>query len=318
MVLDATGEPVRASLFRRLAQVLSRTERAEFWARRAFSEVVPTLVSSGISAVPCFVASPQLGLGPAVDLRVVHRSLTDVARRGGGTLALEWHTSSPAATGRAGAFIALHAALELLARGGCPLVLVGAFDSCVDPATLRALSDANRLLGRRNPDGLLPGEGAAFVVLTRAHQGSSVPALGHVTNCALAREPHPRGLGGPYVAAGLTDILRELRQERRDRVDVVISAQTGEGCYGRGFSYAYLRNTALMPEPLCVSTLGASLGDAGAGAGAMALVVAVAGLQAGPVPGRPPRHRSALVYGESDDGAVGGCIIETVAQGRRR
>jgi hypothetical protein len=38
---------------------------------------------------------------------------------------------------------------------------------------------------------------------------------------------------------------------------------------------------------------------------------AVAGLRPPKaLPWRSPQHASALVYGESDDGAVGGCLVE--------
>lgn len=217
----------------------------------------------------------------------------------------------------AGAFVALHAALDALTRGACAVALVGGLDSRVDPITLRALADDNRLLGRRNPDGLLPGEGAAFVLLASVRATATSQARARLTHCAVAREPHPRGHGGPNVAPGLTTVLRELRLGHPGRVDVVLSAQTGEGLYGRAFSYAYLRNATLMPEPLRMVTLGALLGDAGAAAGALALVAAIAGQQQGVVAARPPRHGSALTYAESDDGTVGGCIVAAAAIGRR-
>jgi 3-oxoacyl-[acyl-carrier-protein] synthase I len=316
-VRDAAGDPARRAALRRLDPKTPRTERASFFARHALTEVSASLGSAGLASVPCFLALPEPGLGAAFDVASVQRALAVAVREAGGAFTLELRPDRLFARGRAGAFVALHAALDALGRGACSVALVGGLDARVDPITLRALADANRLLGRRNPDGLLPGEGAAFVLLASIRAASAHQALARLSSCALAREPHPRGHGGPDVAPGLTAVLRELRLQRPGRVDTVISAQTGEGGYGRSFSYAYLRNATLMPEPLRLVTLGALLGDAGAAAGAMALVAAIAGLQPGVVPGTPPRHGSALVFGESDDGTVGGCIVEAASTGRR-
>lgn len=315
VVLDAAGDPARGAMLRRLDPKTSRTERATFFARHAFAEVVRSLVPAGLAAVPCFIAWPEPGFGPTLDLGLVQRGLAEIVRAAGGTFALELQPRRTGAVGRAGVFVALHAALDALSCGACSVALVGGFDSCVDPLTLRALVDANRLLGRRNPDGLLPGEGAAFMVLTNLSATSVSPPLARLSDCALAGEPNQREEGAPNGADGLTRVFSELRSRRPGRVDVVISAQTGEGAYQRAFSYAYLRNATLMPEPLRQVTLGALLGDTGAAAGAMALITAVAGMLPA-LPGRPPRYGSALVYGESDRGTVGGCIVEP-ASGRR-
>ncbi len=316
-IRDPAGDPARAAAVRGLDPSTPRTDRAAFFARHALAELVPSLATAGLASIPCFLALPEQGLGPALDLAAVQKALAEAVRATGGTFALELRPDRLYPRGRAGAFVALHAALDVLARGACPVALVGGLDSRVDPLTLRALADGNRLLGRRNPDGLLPGEGAAFVLLASVRAAAASQARARLTHCAVAREPHPRGRSGPNVALGLTAVLRELRLQHPGRVDLVLSAQTGEGLYGRAFSYAYLRNATLMPEPLRMVTLGALLGDAGAATGAMALVAAIAGQQPGAVAGRPPRHGSALTYGESDDGTVGGCIVEAATTGRR-
>jgi 3-oxoacyl-[acyl-carrier-protein] synthase-1 len=207
-------------------------------------------------------------------------------------------------------FLALHAAIEALARGECSIALIGGLDSPVDPITLRSLADDNRILCPRNPDGLIPGEGAGFLLIA-SERAASASQASRVTSCALSVEPKPRGHRGPNVALGLSAVFRELRRHRHERVDTVISGQTGESGYERTFSYAYLRNATLMPEPLQAISIGAQIGDAGAAAGAIALIAAFAGLRpARSVVPQPPRYASALVYAESDDGLVGGCIIE--------
>jgi 3-oxoacyl-[acyl-carrier-protein] synthase I len=68
--------------------------------------------------------------------------------------------------GRASGALAMHRAVELVAKG--QLVLWGGVDSQYDWDVLQALAREDRLLTPENVDGIRPGEGAAFVLLTRA------------------------------------------------------------------------------------------------------------------------------------------------------
>jgi 3-oxoacyl-[acyl-carrier-protein] synthase-1 len=308
-VQDSLGDFARGSMLSQLDPGTSRTDRALYMARFALAEACAPLTSSGIKTVPCFLALPSHDSSPPLDVSVILRQLANVLRERS-AVSLEIRQEWLFARGRAAAFFALNTAIAALAGGECEAALVGGLDSQVDPATLSSLSEKNRILCPGNPDGLIPGEGAAFLLLGSMQTDSTIKAV-HITSCAIASEPNPRGFDAPYVGLGLTALFRELRQDHTARADVVISAQTGESAFERAFAYAYLRNTALMPEPLRSTVMGALIGDAGAAAGAMAMVAAVAGLRPPrALPRRPPRHASALVYGESDDGPVGGCIVE--------
>jgi len=92
------------------------------------------------------------------------------------------------------------------------------------------------------------------------------------------------------------------------RVDAVFACQPGEAFWPTEFSRAYLRNAALMPEPLQVRTVGECLGDAGAGAGPVMLGAALYRR------GRRAQDGSrTLVYGCADGGKVGACVVEFVS-----
>src|SRR5436190_637255 len=70
------------------------------------------------------------------------------------------------------------AGLDLLATDPrVPAVLVGGLDSYLEPPLLDQLDDQRRLLGAGAPDGFVPGEGAAFVLLA---------APGHAARLGLA------------------------------------------------------------------------------------------------------------------------------------
>ena len=306
-VASADG-PVKASMLHALDPRWPRADRIAWLARHALTEVLAGL--SEVGPLPCVLALPAPEVGPRVDMQALRRALADVRTASGARVQLVL-SQRPIEEGRAGVFQALETALALLALGRERLVLVGGVDSLVDHATLDALARRNRLLGRTNPDGIIPGEGAAFVLLGHPSVVARQHTLALVRSVAVAREPQPFATQGATIStsAGLSAAFRTLRMELGERTDEVFAATTGEVYFGREFAHAYLRNAALMPEPLRHTPISGSLGDAGAASGAIALVQAIARLGP-PGPGnRGGSVRLCLAYGSSDAGLVGGCVV---------
>ncbi|REG14285.1 3-oxoacyl-[acyl-carrier-protein] synthase-1 [Archangium gephyra] len=303
-VLDGSGEPVRASRLSLLEPSLSRTERMMALGRDALAGVRQALAQARLKRVPLYLGLPEAGLGAEVEREALVAALL---AESGGMLTLV----GVYAGGRAGFFEALAAArVDLRSGRAGPLALVGAVDSLCDGASLRALSAAQLHLGPRNLDGRIPGEAAGFVVVSRpgATETRGLEVLGVVEGVALGVEPRPFAQREPSLADGLTEVFRTLRLDAMAgarRVDAVLACQPGEEFWPTEFSRAYLRNAALMPEPLRVVTAGECLGDAGAGAGPVMLGAAL--YRRG--------HRASgawrtLVYGCSDGGKVGACVVE--------
>ncbi len=199
------------------------------------------------------------------------------------------------------------AAVQELQAGKHDAALVGGLDSLVDLSSLRTLAADNAVLGRGNPGGRVPAEGAAFALLSRTRALTKRGPLARLEACTVGRDPHPRTSDQPNTGLGLTGVFRALRRSFPSRVDEIYSAQTGELYYGREFSYAYLRNTALMPEPLRLAELGNTLGDAGAAAAPMATICALSSLHRA----RAPRD-TALAYASSESGLTGACIVASL------
>jgi 3-oxoacyl-[acyl-carrier-protein] synthase-1 len=107
------------------------------------------------------------------------------------------------------------------------------------------------------------------------------------------------------LAEGLTGLFARLREAHLGwRADVVYSCQPSENFWGREFTMAYLRNPELIPEPLRVEQLCDELGDCGAAMPALQLAFAGHRFSRGEALAR------ALIYGESDDGALGACLVD--------
>ncbi|MCA9689917.1 MAG: hypothetical protein KC636_09935, partial [Myxococcales bacterium] len=193
--------------------------------------------------------------------------------------------------------VALADACAAVAAGRCGQAVVGGVDSRCAPEVVTELAADERLLGPDNRDGLLPGEAAVFVTLERAERGRErAPA---VLGVATADEPASFDSGDVNLSTGLSAAFAALRARVDRRVDLVISAQTGETCWAREFSAASLRHAPLMPEPLRTAIVARSFGDAGAAAGGLALVLACLGASG----------QRTLVHASADAGRVAAAVV---------
>ncbi|MFZ6178799.1 3-oxoacyl-ACP synthase [Nannocystis pusilla] len=308
-VFDLAGEPARGCRLQSLAGE-DPFERALWFARRAAAQALRALAYGRPEPVPVFVAVPAVA-HEAGRSRRLKEVLTEVTPPAAG---LRWTPRSLLADGRASGAVALAAALHEL-HDGAPRVLVGGLDCLVAGDALRELSRHNRLLGRRNCDGRLPGEGAAFLLLGRASEQTGSPALGVVEAVVCAQEPAPFAGESASRAAGLTEVLADLREHWPRRVDEVVAAQSNERFFATELSTAYLRNVELMPEPMRVRALADALGDCGASAFPLGLAWALDDFDL------RARWRgslaSAVVLSSSDAGTVGGALV-TAATGESR
>jgi 3-oxoacyl-[acyl-carrier-protein] synthase-1 len=210
------------------------------------------------------------------------------------------------AGGRGGWFGAARRALDLLA-GGERLVAIGAVDSDCDPNSLLRLHRRGALLGDKNQQGRIPGEGAAFVLLARPDVPRQIHAkpLAWLGGLRSGAEPlhslQPRSSTGE----GLTHLFAELRAAHPQwRADAVYSCQPAGNQWAVEFKLASLRNAALMPEPMNHVVLHGELGDCGAAAAPLQLAFAMLRFARG------DDLRRVLIYGESDDGTLGACLVQ--------
>ncbi|MFL5344931.1 MAG: 3-oxoacyl-ACP synthase [Hyalangium sp.] len=308
-VLDSAGEPIRASVLPLLEPELTRTERMAALAVTALQEALKGTASLGIERLPLLLALPEAGSGASFDLKALLKALNDAS----GPVRLESSESTLISEGRAGFFRALTEASRFLSSRKASWVLVGGVDSMCDRDSLAHHAHMGRSLGPSTRDGTLPGEGAGFLLLasplTQGQRG--LAPLGWIVGYSLSHEPHCFLQRKPNLAEGLSDAFRQLRTHPvvgARRVDHVLSCQTGENFWAQEFNYSYLRNAPLMPEPLTMALIAASLGDVGAAAGPIQAGSALHHLKRqAPAEEDPTR---VLVYGCADAGQVGACVIE--------
>jgi len=294
-----------------LSPETSRLNRMLALMRYALEEVLEKPPAKWPESIPLFMALPEREVGATYDeARLIHLLQEAVMALTGANAAFTEATT--ARKGRAGIFTALLHANSALAQSRVPFALVGAIDSLVDPETVLKLDHEGLLLGLRNLDGRIPGEAAAFFLVSSTNTLRNDTILAHIHAIETDHEPESfdqfnRGKAINH-AYGLTRLFQRLSRAFSGQASAVVTGGSCEGYWGREFSYAYLRNVDIMPEPLNHKATGNDIGDAGAAAGAVAIHQALSEFK--PRPGSTQcALQNALIYDISDQGALGGLAL---------
>jgi 3-oxoacyl-[acyl-carrier-protein] synthase-1 len=203
-------------------------------------------------------------------------------------------------TGQEGGLAALAYATELVAHRKAEVCLVGGVESFHDAEVLDWLEALGRLKSDDTPNGFIPGEAAAFLLVCgeRFLRRSGLPSLGQVTAPVRASEPNPWYLGQPALGEGLTEAVRGALVAglpSGERAGVTWCDLNGENWRADEWGFAYLRTSEHHGEPLRIRHPAEALGDLGAATGCMLVLLAALDLA-------HPRTeaKSALVFAMSD------------------
>lgn len=282
-VCDGMGEQVRLALApdEALHPVPPRVRRASrLTARQArmIGLAVPALRNAAAGTrtkpMPLLLAAPAPYEERGLPFGAAHLALlAELAQ-----VPIDAARSAVLSGGRAEGFAAIARGLEILARGA-PAVLVGGVDSCFDLHLLGTLQRERRLLGPEAGDGFVPGEAAAFLLLTSqdsAGQRLHMPGIGD--------EPGHRGSSEPCRGDGLTQAVeRALRPF--PAVGTVITGFTGEQLPAKEWSIAAMRLRSALAVDIRVFHPFATIGDLGAASAAVMVACAAAGLARGALAG---------------------------------
>lgn len=205
--------------------------------------------------------------------------------------------------GAYGGFLALQQG-RACARARRPCV-VAAADSLLSAGRMLAASERQRLLVEDNPDGFIPGEAAAAMVLTREPHGTRACIRG----LGFAREPSRLDNDVPLRAEGLIEATRAALREAGSELhelDLRVSGAAGESFY---FKEQALLVARLLREPKASFPLwlpAETLADTGAAAGLCGMLWVMAGWERGYAPG--PR---AIGFASNDEGNRAAAVFET-------
>lgn len=213
--------------------------------------------------------------------------------------------------GHAGVFYALQAAKADLAAGHIQYAIVGGVDSYLDEATLEWLTDINRLKTDSTINGIIPGEGSAFVVVetreTAVVRGSS--CLARLDGIATAVESNGIYADTPCRGDGLTNTLQLTFGGLPDHgVDtaLVVCDLNGERYRALEWGLTLGRALAAVRRLPAIWHPAGSIGDTGAAAGPINLALGTVAVAKGYA-----RPGQVLVWGSSDDGQRGSVYLRS-------
>lgn len=278
-------------------------------ARRMLQLAAPSLraVATGLAdPVPVIVGMPYLT--PASSPWLVHvpeylQQLTGIA--------VDRERSIVLPSGRAAGLVALERALQLLQGGTVRTVVVGGVDTHLDEGVLGELDAEQRLLGTYVMDGFIPGEGAAFYVLsTDGAAGAGAGARIAVHAAASVMDPGHRYGDAPARGEGLALALEQARQrvgQPLAPVATTFAGFNGESFDAKLWGVARVRHGDFFAPDMAIEHPADKFGDAGSAMGAILVALAAESLRGG------TRNGPALVWAASDREPRACAIVSVVA-----
>ena len=228
---------------------------------------------------PLLLAVPEPGR-PDDDARFGGGVLAELAARAG--VAIDEARSSTFREGHAGFAHALAAAVELLSRGagaGAGAAIVGAVDSYFHAGVLAWLDAEARVHGLGVENGFVPGEGAAFLVLSRSAspRGAASPRSGAGAQVRLrAVETGVETsveTGAPNIGQTSSRLVAAIAQlDTPATIRWALTDVNGERHRVREWTQVAMRGS--IAEGAKVDRFAEDLGDCGAASGAVLAVIA--------------------------------------------
>ena len=230
----------------------------------ALVQIKPALPKN--QKIPLFIAGPeQLIEG---DQPMNGAFLENLSKQTG--INFDLPLSRVISTGRAGGLAVFNLAFRYLASSNENFVVVAGVDTFYDGQILQQLLQDDRLLVGGNMDGFIPGEGAAFLLLSRHQIPQAKDNVRTVTLCdpGLGNEPGHRESQEPYRGDGLAAaVAKALGNSKTAKIKTLYSSMNGEHFFAKEHGVALLRNGHLLEENMKIEHPADCFGDLGAAFG---------------------------------------------------
>ncbi|QSQ19023.1 hypothetical protein JY651_27140 [Pyxidicoccus parkwayensis] len=180
--------------------------------------------------------------------------------------------------GHAGMALALEQATRELISERLDFCIVGGIDSLLEASTLQRLHDQRRLKSEDAPDGLQPGEAAAFVLLERLkyaqRRGTSIQALLGGAVALRDEVDVSRRVPGVVLGRAVADLLESSQRPESHWLISDINGEPGRAMeYGQCLTRLCAEHPGLRQAPLWYPAT--NLGDTGAASAVIAMCAAV-------------------------------------------
>jgi 3-oxoacyl-[acyl-carrier-protein] synthase I len=303
---DSAGEAITMCFDPTQPPFAGAGERAGALASAALEEALaawgPATPSLRARVVLCLDAEPNGG-GAARGGAVVE-ALTARSRH-----LMPESTLEICARGAAGAAFALPGALAALSSHEIDAVVLGGAHSDYDPEAIAELERSGRLFSPQNLDALIPGESAAFAVLTREDVARRVGLEPRARLCAVGSAVDAVRLDNDesaYAAKGLTSAVKQAVEQLGpdERVGWGLCDHTFELHRIREWQAMMTRTHASWGEPLSIDAPAQRIGHLGAAALPLFVVLGAEGFRRGFAPAP-----ILLAFAGSDGGERGAILL---------
>lgn len=188
-------------------------------------------------------------------------------------------------SGHEGGVAALDQARQILGAGKADFCLVGGVDSHRDADTLAWLAKERRLKDDETPHGFIPGEAAAFVLVTTRETARhlALTVRGRIVGVGRAIEPSPWYSGQSTQGRGLTEAIRIACAglPAGQRASATYCDNNGEPWRSDEWSMAYIRTAAHHADPMDLRHPADCWGDVGAASATMLVATALVDIARG-------------------------------------
>lgn len=275
---------------------------------RALKECMAAIPREDIERTALFVALPDAHRNhEALSLLDSVGFISAIESR----LNVRFHPQSLAVQeGSAAALRFLMVARELLEKRHAKYCLVGGVDSLVNISDVTRLEKNARLhQGAVNPQGVIPGEGAAFLLISLSFTNEKIIPIARILGAGTGIEKD-NVLGERYsTGLGLRNALENTIQDagcEESDIDFRISDMNGERYRAWESMISTTRFYRTRREQLETWYFAVSVGDIGAASGILGVIVASVSLMKGYAPGR-----IVMCEAVSDKGLRAGCLVST-------
>lgn len=310
----STGEPIKLAMLELLPNGTTPYGRMKSLALGAAKEALSpwgkVLLRDESIALPVILSLPSArpGFPDGESVRLAREIINDlpVATNKAECLLMDG--------GHTGGLSALETATEMIINRRAPACLVGGADCYIDIETLHWIEMQERLRREDQPNGFVPGEGAAFLLVCNSVFAADygLTPLAEILGVATTEEPRPWYSDDPTLGEGLTMALHQLFDHSmppNGEATVTYSDLNGESWRVDEWSYAYLRTARFHGEPLDLRHPADCWGDLGAASG-----VFLPGFAALDLSRLPTNRGIVLVCTASDTSADrSACLLRKIA-----
>ena len=273
-MIDRIGEPFVVASVPVLDVDLAGEDRLLSMAVPAIQEALEPIGALALeNGVPLVIGLPEPRPGCPADLET----------KLGEKIASECRAAAPTflPNGHSAGLMALQSACERIRSERSEFVLIGGIDSYMDPDTLEWIEESEQLHNLHNAWGFIPGEGAAFCLLSSEETAKRyhLPVLGRLLGAATATEENRIKTETVCIGKGLTQAVQgvlETETVRGVRVDHTICDLNGEAYRADEFGFMLARTSERFVDTSAFTSPADCWGDVGAASGPLFIALASA------------------------------------------